>query len=96
MDLNTKKITDSRTAWKTVVPLFTKSASKGEKITLNEEQNYIFDDKNICITFNNFFLNVFQIPNYCNYLKKKHILLFQPSLKRSKNTLIFSILKKET
>ena len=67
MDLNTKKITDSRTAWKTVVPLFTKSASKGEKITLNEEQNYIFDDKNICITFNNFFLNVFQIPNYCNY-----------------------------
>ena len=71
MDLNTKKITDSRTAWKTVVPLFTKSASKGEKITLNEEQNYIFDDKNICITFNNFFLNVFQIPNYCNYFSKK-------------------------
>ena len=70
--LNTKKITGNRTAWKTVVPLFTKNASKGEKIILNEEENYIFDGQKMCITFHNFFSNVFQIPNYCNYFSKKH------------------------
>ena len=36
--LNTKKITDDRTFWKNVVPLFTNKVSRGEKITLNEAE----------------------------------------------------------
>ena len=36
--LNTKKITDDRTFWKNVVPLFTYKVSRGEKITLNEAE----------------------------------------------------------
>ena len=34
MDLNTKKITDSRTAWKTDVPLFTKTHQKMKRLPL--------------------------------------------------------------
>ena len=45
----TKKITDNRTFWKTVVPLFTNKASKGEKIILNEAEKHISDNKNIQI-----------------------------------------------
>ena len=36
--LNTKKITDDRTFWKNVVPLFTNKVSRGEKIILNEAE----------------------------------------------------------
>ena len=43
--LNTKKIMNNRTFWKTVVPLFTKKASHDEKITLNGA--YISDGKKI-------------------------------------------------
>ena len=38
--LNTKKITDNRTFWKTVVPLFTNKASRGEKIILTEAEKH--------------------------------------------------------
>ena len=74
--LNTKKITDNRTFWKTVVPLFTNKASRGEKIILNEAEKHISDDKKICTVLNNFFLDVvsdLKIPDYCNYFtQKKH------------------------
>ena len=53
--LSTKKITDNRTFWQTVVPLFTRKASKGETITLNEAEKHISDNKKICTIFNNFF-----------------------------------------
>ena len=43
--LNTKKITDNRTFWQTVVPLITKKSSKGEKITLNEAEKHYFSRK---------------------------------------------------
>ena len=43
--LNTKKITDYRTFWKTVVPLFTNKVSTGEKIILNEVEKLISDDQ---------------------------------------------------
>ena len=76
--LNTKTITDNRTFWKTVVPLFTNKASRGEKIILNEAEKHISNDKKICTIFNNFFSNVvsdLKIPDYCNYFPhKKHIL----------------------
>ena len=37
--LNTKKITDNRTFWKTVVPLFKNKASRGEKLSLSKQKN---------------------------------------------------------
>ena len=38
-----KKNTDNRTFWKTVAPLFTNKASRGEKIILNEVEKRISD-----------------------------------------------------
>ena len=58
--LNTKKITDNRTFWKTVVPLFTNKASRGEKIILNKAQKHISDDKKVCTIFKNFFQTLSQ------------------------------------
>ena len=43
--LNTKKTTDNRTFWESVVSLFTNKASGGEKIILNEAEKHISDDK---------------------------------------------------
>ena len=43
--LNTKKITDNRTFWKTVVPLFTSKVSRSEKIVLTETEKHISDEK---------------------------------------------------
>ena len=73
--LNTKKITDNRTYWKTVVPLFTNKASGGQKNILIEAEKHIPDDKNICKIFNNFFSNVIsdlKIPDYHNYFPQKN------------------------
>ena len=36
-NLDTKKVTDNTTFWKTVIPLFTKRPLKGEKIQLIEK-----------------------------------------------------------
>ena len=76
-NLYTKKITDNRIFWQTVIAQ--KKVSEGEKIILNEEEKQISDDKKICTIFNNFFSNVvsdLNIPNYCNYFSQKntHIL----------------------
>ena len=74
--LNTKKITANRTFWKTVVPLFTNKASRGEKIILTEAEKHISDDKKICKIFNNFFSNVvsdLKIPDYYNYFPQKNM-----------------------
>ena len=71
---NTKKITDNRNFWQTVVPVITKKSSKGEKITLNEAEKHISDDKKIFTIFNNFFSNVVsdsKIPNCSNYFSRK-------------------------
>ena len=57
-NLDTKKITDNRTFWKTVVPLFTKKPSKSENIIINEGDKNIFDEKNISQIFNTLFSNV--------------------------------------
>ena len=59
-DLIQKKITDSRTFWKTVVRLSTNKASRGEKIILNEAQKHISDDKKVCTIFKNFFQTLSQ------------------------------------
>ena len=69
-NLNAKNVTDNRTFWKTVVPLFTNKVSRGEKIILTEVEIHISDDKKICKISNNFILNVVPdvtIPDCCNY-----------------------------
>ena len=73
--LNTKKITDNRTFWQTVVPLFTKRRQKVKRLSLMKQKKYISDDKKIPTIFNNFFSNVvsdLKIPNYCNYFPQKN------------------------
>ena len=70
-----KKITDNRTFWQTVVPLFTKKTPKGEKIIFKQAEKHISDDKKICTILYNFFSNVvsdLKIPNYCNYFPQKN------------------------
>ena len=72
--LNTKKVTDSRTFWKTVAPLFTNKASRDEKITLTEAEKHISDNRKTCTIFNSFFSNVvsdLKIPDYYNYFPQK-------------------------
>ena len=70
-----KKITNNRTFWKTVVPLFTNKAPRGEKIILTEAETHISDDKKICKLFNDLFSNVLsdlKVPDYCNYFPQKN------------------------
>ena len=56
-DFDTKKITDNRSFWKAILPLFTQNSSKGEKINLIDESEIIFSDEEPCETFNQFFSN---------------------------------------
>ena len=69
-----------------------------KRLSLLKQKNIFLMIKKICKIFNNFFSNVvsyLKIPDYCNYFpqKKTHV-LSQLSLKRLKNTPVFSILKK--
>ena len=64
-NLNTKKITDNKTFWRTVVPTFSNKNSKSDKIILNEEGKTISDEKELCRTFSTYFANIvseLQIP----------------------------------
>ena len=63
-----KKITDKRSFWRTVLPLFTQNSSKGEKINLVHDAKTISSDKELCETFKQFFSNV--VPTL-NILKRK-------------------------
>ena len=55
-NLAIKKITDNRTFWKNVVPLFSNKFSKSEKINSTEGDKTISNDDELCRVFNNFFL----------------------------------------
>ena len=57
-NLDTKKITDNRSFWRTVLPLFTQNSSKGEKINLIDDSKTISSNEELCETFNQFFSNV--------------------------------------
>ena len=46
-NLDTKKITDSRSFSRTVQPLFTKNSSKGERINLVDDGKTIADDEEL-------------------------------------------------
>ena len=57
-NLGTKKITDNKTFWRTVVPTFSNKNSKSDKIILNEEGKTITDEKELCRTFSTYFANI--------------------------------------
>ena len=58
-NLDTKKITDNRTFWKTVVPLFTNRLSKNENIIINKGDKSISDEKNFVKYLTYFFLMLY-------------------------------------
>ena len=62
--LDTKRATDDKTFWKTVVLIFLNKNSKSDKIILNEEKT-VSDEKELCRTFSTYFANIvsdLQIP----------------------------------
>ena len=69
-NLDIRKVTDNRTFWKTVVPLFSNKFSKSEKINLTEGNKTTSNDDEICRVFNNFFsktVDELKIPNISDY-----------------------------
>ena len=57
-NLDIRKVTDNRTFWKTVVPLFSNKFSKSEKINLTEGNKTVSNDDELCLVFNNFFTKI--------------------------------------
>ena len=60
-NLDIKQITDNRSFWRNVLPLFTQftqNSSKIEKIKLDNDGKTISSDEGLCQTFNQFFSNV--------------------------------------
>ena len=60
-NLDIKQITDNRSFWRNVLPLFTQftqNSSKIEKIKLANDDKTISSDEELCQTFNQFFSNV--------------------------------------
>ena len=53
-----KKVTENKTFWKTIIPLFIKRSLKGEKINLIENGKNISKDTELCNIFNGFFSNI--------------------------------------
>ena len=53
-NLDTKKITDNRSFWRTVLPLFTQNSSKGDKIIFIDDSKTISSDRELYETFNHF------------------------------------------
>ena len=64
-NLDTKRVTDNKTFWRTIVPTFTNKNSKSDKIILNNEGKTVSDEKDLCRTFSTYFTNIvsdLQIP----------------------------------
>ena len=76
-NLDTKKITDNRSFWRTVLPLFTQNSLKGEKINLADNSKTISSDEELCETFNQFLSNV--VPTL-NIPKPKSFLMASDNL----------------
>ena len=73
-NLNTSKVTDNRTFWKTVVPLFKNKPSRGAKIILKEGNKNITIGSELCEVFNTYFSNIvasLNIPSVNNYITAK-------------------------
>ena len=52
---DTNKVTDNRTIWKIVLPLFSNNFSRNEQINLTKENEFISNDSKFSRAFNNFF-----------------------------------------
>ena len=90
-NLNTKKITDNRTFWKNAIPLSTRKV----KLSLMKQRN-ISDEKKYAEILITYFQTLSQTLKYLVigiFSTKKHT-FSQLSLKRLKNTPVFSTLKK--
>ena len=60
-NLDIKQITDNKSFWRNVLPLFTKFTQNSSKIEKNKLDSYgktISSDEELCQTFNQFFSNV--------------------------------------
>ena len=57
-NLNTKVVTDNKTFWKTMKPLFSEKHFSNNKITLIEGGDIISDDQELAEIFNSYFANV--------------------------------------
>ena len=68
-NLDIKKITDNKTFWKTIIPLFTKRSLKGEKINLIENGKNISNDTELCYIFNGFLSNIISELNIAKKYK---------------------------
>ena len=66
-NLDHKKVSDNKSFWRTVKPLFSDKNSSFSKITLIENELLLNDDEKISSTLNDFFSNVvsnLNIPPY--------------------------------
>ena len=57
-NLNKKDVADSKTFWKTIKRNFNEKGSSSNKITLPEKRSFLNDNKKICNTMNNYFINI--------------------------------------
>ena len=62
-NLNINTITDNKTFWKTIKPLFSEKNNPGGKITLIENGTIISEDIKVANTFNDYFTNVVKTLN---------------------------------
>ena len=51
-NLDTIKVTDNKSFWRTALPLFAQNSSKGEKVNLADDGKTISSDEELCETFN--------------------------------------------
>ena len=97
-------ITDNRKFWQTVKPLFSNKLPHKETINLSENGQILNNDKEIAITFNNYFSNIIKklsLPSAKSYneenINYKLILTLQILhiwlLKNIKTTQAFLLLK---
>ena len=64
-----KKVTENKTFWKTIIPLFIKRSLKGEKINLIENGKNISNDTELCYIFNGFLSNIISELNIAKKYK---------------------------
>ena len=62
-NIDTSKITDNKTFWKTVKPLFSNKTISSDKMTLIKDDNIISENKDIAEIFNKFFANIVKDMN---------------------------------
>ena len=65
-NLDTKKVTNNRAFWRTVVSIFSNKNSKSDTTTLKEDHKTALDEKELCRSFSTYFANIVsdrKVPN---------------------------------